>query len=207
MGVGLNTGEFIAGNVGSEDKIEFTLLGDTVNLAARIEHLAGRYQVFVSEATWQRIKHRSCAVQMPPVIVKGKSYPIKTYSIRGLLHAQRDCFTLVLPCHILDADKHQIGRGMLTGGKLVKTGMQLYLNTDTTLKRGQVLTLQAAVSEYHKPLIFSGQVHTSFTGTHDDYSPYTKAVLSDIRGAMFTAFLTPGSCLPTVFTWEELTRS
>ena len=67
MGIGLNSGEFIAGNIGSEDKIEFTLIGDTVNLTARIEHLAGRYQVLVSEATWLPIKDLVCAVRLPPV--------------------------------------------------------------------------------------------------------------------------------------------
>ena len=65
MGIGLNSGEFIAGNIGSEDKIEFTLIGDTVNLTARIEHLAGRYQVLVSEATWFPIKDLVCAVRTP----------------------------------------------------------------------------------------------------------------------------------------------
>src|SRR6516225_7310644 len=72
MGIGLNSGEFIAGNIGSEDKIEFNLIGDIVNLTARIEHLAGRYQVLVSEATWLAIKDRVCAVRLPPVMVKGQ---------------------------------------------------------------------------------------------------------------------------------------
>src|SRR2546428_2497416 len=84
MGIGLNSGEFIAGNIGSEDKIEFTLIGDTVNLTARIEHLAGRYQVLVSEATWLPIKDLVCAVRLPPVLVKGKSHPVTLYSIRAI---------------------------------------------------------------------------------------------------------------------------
>ena len=84
MGIGLNSGEFIAGNIGSEDKIEFTLIGDTVNLTARIEHLAGRYQVLVSEATWAPIQDLVCAVRLPPVMVKGKSHPVILYSIRAI---------------------------------------------------------------------------------------------------------------------------
>jgi hypothetical protein len=85
--------------------------------------------------------------------------------------------------------------------------LQLRFNTDATLKRGQVLTLQLAMDEYHEPLLFSAQVLTCFTGMHQDRCTYTKAVLSDIRGEQLTAFLTPGSCLTTTYTWEDLKRS
>ena len=207
MGIGMNTGEFIAGNVGSEAMIEFTLIGDQVNLAARIEHLAGRYQVLVSEATWQHIKHLSSGIQLPAVLVKGKSQPITAYSVRGLQDPQGDTCALLLPCHILDADKNQVGYGMITGSKQIKTELQLRFHTDAMLKRGQVLTLQAAISEYHEPLLFSAQVRTCCTGTHGNRCTYTEAILADIRGEQFTAFLTPGSCLSSTYTWEELRRN
>ena len=55
-----------------------------MNLTARIEHLAGRYQVLVSEATWAPIQDLVCAVRLPPVMVKGKSHPVILYSIRAI---------------------------------------------------------------------------------------------------------------------------
>ncbi|MBN2713402.1 MAG: FHA domain-containing protein, partial [Planctomycetes bacterium] len=83
LGIGVNTGEFAGGNIGG-DRIEYTIIGDNVNLGQRIESMAGRWQVFVSESTYLPIKDECIAVGLPPVMVKGKSQPIKIYSIRGV---------------------------------------------------------------------------------------------------------------------------
>ena len=124
MGIGLNSGEFVAGNIGSEDKIEFTLIGDTVNLAARIERLAGRYQVLVSEATWLPIKELVCAVRLPPVVVKGKSQPVTLYAIRAIYDRSQGRCALALPCRVLDAQGTGIGQGILTGSTTTALGRQ-----------------------------------------------------------------------------------
>lgn len=85
QGIGLNTGEFVAGNIGGERKIEFTVIGNAVNLAQRVESIAGRGQVFIGQGTYDAIQHRALAFRMPDCPVKNVSEPLKVYSIRGIV--------------------------------------------------------------------------------------------------------------------------
>lgn len=206
MAIGLNSGEFVAGNVGSKDKIEFTLIGDTVNLAARIEQLASRYQVLVPETIWERIKHQVASVKLPLVRVKGKSTPITVYSIRCVHHPVHEGYSMAIPCHLLDAGGKQAGRGILTKGQLTKTGPCWRLNTDVPLEQGSVAVLQLVLPEYHKQLLVSARVHRAVTGCHRGSLPYTKAVLSNVQGESTIDFLRPGGLLTTVHSWDDLKR-
>jgi hypothetical protein len=207
VGMGLHTGEFIAGNVGSEDKIDFTLLGDTVNVAARIERLAGRYQVLVSEATWQGIKHRAYAVQLPPIKVKGKSAPITLYSIRGIRHKQQSGYTMALPCAILDEGGRHLGQGFLTSAILSSTERSLRLRTITPLTRGAELRLHLMLPEYHEPLQCLARVLSKVPGGYGGTVTHTNAVLTDLRGEHVCKFLTPGVSVSTTYKWDDLRRS
>jgi adenylate cyclase len=208
MGIGLNTGEFIAGNIGSQDKIEFTLIGDNVNLAARIESHAGRNQVLIAESTWEPIKHLVSAVQLPPLVVKGKSTPITVYSIRSMQNRQQGGYVMSLSCHILDEKGRHAGRGIITGCMRLNTGLCLRLSTPMPLERADVLNLQMETVEYHKPFLCTVKVHSALIGTHSGGSPYTKAVLTDIQDQdeEFSNFVTPGSCVGTTYTWNDLKR-
>ena len=72
MGIGLNAGNFIAGNLGSERRMEYTVIGDNVNLAQRVESKAGRGNVFVSPTVYERCGDGKLIVsQLQPVKVKG----------------------------------------------------------------------------------------------------------------------------------------
>jgi len=83
-GIGLNSGTVVAGNIGAANQIGYTLLGDAVNTASRIEHHACRNQVLVSETTWNEIKGRANGVRMPLLKVRNKAEPLQVYSLRGL---------------------------------------------------------------------------------------------------------------------------
>lgn len=85
VGIGVNSGEVIAGNVGSAERYEFTILGDAVNLARRIEDLAAPGEVLLGETTFATLRDQALARMLPPREVKGRARPITLAALVGLV--------------------------------------------------------------------------------------------------------------------------
>ncbi|MBF0627687.1 MAG: AAA family ATPase [Magnetococcales bacterium] len=85
---GINSGMVIAGGVGSDKKMEYTVMGDTVNLAARLESLAKNGQTFVSGYTYNLTRHLFEFVRHDPIKVKGKKDPVAVYEVIRAKSAQ-----------------------------------------------------------------------------------------------------------------------
>jgi len=85
FGVGIHTGDVVAGVMGSDRFMEFTVIGDPVNIAARVEALTRVHQVdiLVTEDVMKTLDPRFVARAMPPMPVKGKSEPIVTFAIEA----------------------------------------------------------------------------------------------------------------------------
>jgi adenylate cyclase len=86
IGIGVNTGTVIFGNVGKGKKIEFTVIGDAVNLSARLESLNKEYgtSIIISEATRQRLGDAAQTKPLGGVKVKGKTVETKVYQLLGV---------------------------------------------------------------------------------------------------------------------------
>lgn len=85
IGIGINSGSMIAGNIGSEAIMSYTVIGDAVNLGARLESLNKQYgtRIIISDATRQQLKRRYVLRPLGDVVVKGKSQAVSIFEVVG----------------------------------------------------------------------------------------------------------------------------
>jgi class 3 adenylate cyclase/DNA-binding NarL/FixJ family response regulator len=84
LGIGLSTGDVAAAMLGSEERLEYTLVGDTVNLSARLQQWAKAGEIVLSEPSYKALETKVEVTALDPALVKGRETPVNAYLVTSI---------------------------------------------------------------------------------------------------------------------------
>jgi adenylate cyclase len=84
VGIGINSGVVVSGNIGSQDKMEYTVIGDTVNLAAQLYRIAKPGEIIITKSVYENLEGRITVKPLSPQHIKGITKPVETFKLLGI---------------------------------------------------------------------------------------------------------------------------
>ena len=109
--IGISSGQMVTGNMGSEARMNYTMMGDNVNTAARLESSAKQYGVYIqiADSTYQAVKEKVVVRDLDNVVVMGKNEPVKVWELISEVGQEPDQYKKILPAYheALDLYKNQ----------------------------------------------------------------------------------------------------
>lgn len=115
IAMGVNTGDVVAGDVGSEERYEFTVLGDAVNMARRLQDLASAGEIYIGQETARSVGRSALVKPLPPRIVKGRTTPLQFSMLYGVRSAGEESgvqYNLSIPATVTTKELQSAGRAI-----------------------------------------------------------------------------------------------
>ena len=140
VGIGLNSGDVVMGNMGSEEQMNYTVIGDSINLAARLCSAASAGQVVISKMVADAVEKEARFKKLPPVTVKGKEKPIEIFEVSDVSGVSRKYLRRALEIGVSyhleglgDETKSTVAKNICAGGCLLEVSLPIGIGSKLNL--------------------------------------------------------------------------